>query len=48
MSIDDNLETKGYLKWFLSWRGVVLTIVLLAISYSFVRYCSFFSFWHGP
>jgi hypothetical protein len=24
---------KGFLKWFLSWRGVVLTLALAAISY---------------
>ncbi|MCX4186284.1 DUF2933 domain-containing protein [Methylophaga sp. OBS4] len=24
---------KGFVAWFLSWRGVVLTVVLAAISY---------------
>ena len=25
-------EPKGFVKWFLSWRGVVLTVVLAAVS----------------
>ena len=24
---------KGYVKWFLSWRGVILTLALAAVSY---------------
>lgn len=33
MNHDVNCKPMGFVKWFLSWRGVVLTIVLAATSY---------------
>lgn len=32
MHHNDHCEPKGFVKWFLSWRGVVLTVVLAAVS----------------
>lgn len=32
MHHNDHYEPKGFVKWFLSWRGVVLTVVLAAVS----------------
>lgn len=29
----EHCKPKGFVKWFLSWRGVVLTVVLAAVSY---------------
>ena len=33
MDHTENCQPQGIVKWFLSWRGVALTIVLAAISY---------------
>jgi|GEM_PF-6227785 hypothetical protein len=32
MHHNDHCEPKGFVKWFLLWRGVVLTVVLAAVS----------------
>ncbi len=29
----EHCKPKGFVKWFLSWRGVALTVVLAAVSY---------------
>lgn len=33
MEHSENCKTKGFVKWYLSWRGVFLTILLAAVSY---------------
>ncbi len=33
MEHKENCKAKGFMKWYLSWRGVALTIILAAVSY---------------
>ena len=33
MAQNEHCHPKGFVKWFLSWRGVALTIALAGISY---------------
>ena len=33
MNHGSDCQHKGFVKWFLSWRGVVATILLAAVSY---------------
>lgn len=33
MEHKENCKAKGFVKWYLSWRGVILTIILAAVSY---------------
>ncbi|MDE1153606.1 MAG: DUF2933 domain-containing protein [Micavibrio sp.] len=33
MNHDSGCQHKGFVKWFLSWRGIVATILLAAFSY---------------
>lgn len=34
----ENCKPKGFVKWFLSWRGVALTIGLAAVSFYLLTY----------
>lgn len=33
MNHDGSCKPKGFVKWFLSWRGIVLTLALAGLSY---------------